>query len=359
MAKKNQYQPCLAIPPGETLAEILEDRCMPQNELATRTGVSPKHINEIIQGKAAISHDMALRLENVLGVSASFWNNLETNYRETLARLALDEQLAQEAPIAACYDYAAMAKAGYVAKSNNTAEKIRNLLRFFSVSSLQYVPELIGDSAALHKADNDKVSTYALAAWIRQCEIKASEITTAEFSRDKLQNLLPEFRRATLRRPSEFIPYLQQACADCGVALVILPHLQGTYANGVSKWLTPKKAIIAVSPRGRYADIFWFTFFHEIGHLLLGHSKKATFITFDKTNSADEHEQAADQFAANHLIPPAEYKTLLNGELSKGRIEAFANHIGIHPGIVAGRLGKDGHLDWKRLSKLRMPHKIA
>ena len=96
MAKTNEYQPCLAIPPGETVAEMLEDRCMPQNELATRTGVSPKHINEIIQGKAAISHDMALRLETVLGVSASFWNNLETNYRETLARLAQEERLAKE-----------------------------------------------------------------------------------------------------------------------------------------------------------------------------------------------------------------------------------------------------------------------
>ena len=181
MAKTNQYQPCLAIPPGETLAEMLEDRCMPQNELATRTGVSPKHINEIIQGKAAISHDMALRLETVLGVSASFWNNLETNYRETLARLTHEEQLAKEATLASSYPYNYMAKAGYVAKTKKIAEKARNLLRFFSVSSLETVPALIGDSAALRKADNNKASIYALSAWIRQCEIKASEIHTADY----------------------------------------------------------------------------------------------------------------------------------------------------------------------------------
>lgn len=358
MAKTNQYQPCLAIPPGETLAEMLEDRCMPQNELATRTGVSPKHINEIIQGKAAISHGMALRLETVLGVSASFWNNLETNYRETLARLTHEEQLAKEATLASSYPYNYMAKAGYVAKTKKIAEKARNLLRFFSVSSLETVPALIGDSAALRKADNNKASIYALSAWIRQCEIKASEIHTADYDRDKLLKLIPEFRQATFRSSLELIPYLQQTCADCGVALVILPQLQGTYANGVSKWLTPKKALVAVSPRGRRADIFWFTFFHELGHLLLSHSKKATFISFDKTNPDDVQEQEANRFAADHLIPPAAYKQLLTGELTTSSIEAFAHRIGIHPGIVAGRLCNDRHFHWKHLSELRVPHKI-
>jgi addiction module HigA family antidote len=90
----NQFIPDYAIPPGETLLDTIKALGMPQAELAERTGSPKKTINKIIKGKAPITPDTALQLERVLGVSAAaFWNNLEKNYRETLARLAEQERL--------------------------------------------------------------------------------------------------------------------------------------------------------------------------------------------------------------------------------------------------------------------------
>ena len=76
----------LPIPPGEVLAEELEERGMTQKELATRMRRPAQAINEIVRGKKAVTPQTALGLERALGIDASFWMNLETTYRLTLAR---------------------------------------------------------------------------------------------------------------------------------------------------------------------------------------------------------------------------------------------------------------------------------
>ncbi|MEI6045856.1 MAG: HigA family addiction module antitoxin [Chloroflexota bacterium] len=95
---KNEFKPNYAVPPGETLEETLEAIGMSQQELAERIGQPLKTINELIQGKTAITADTALQLEKVIGVSAEFWLRLERQYRETLARLYEQEHLVQILP---------------------------------------------------------------------------------------------------------------------------------------------------------------------------------------------------------------------------------------------------------------------
>src|SRR3990170_1114898 len=94
--KKNQFVPDYAVPPGETLLETLDAIGMSQAELAERTGRPKKTINEIIKGKAAITPETALQFERVLGVLAGFWNNLERNYQETLARINEQKSLQRQ-----------------------------------------------------------------------------------------------------------------------------------------------------------------------------------------------------------------------------------------------------------------------
>lgn len=80
------YSPTSVSPPGETLAELLEENAMTSIEFAERCGCSIEVINEIIKGKAAITAEMALQFERVLGTPAEFWNEREERYREYLAR---------------------------------------------------------------------------------------------------------------------------------------------------------------------------------------------------------------------------------------------------------------------------------
>ena len=82
---KEGAQHYIAIPPGETIKEQLEDRDMSQKEFARRMDLSEKHVSRLLNGKVGLTHDTALKLESVLGIKAEFWNNLENRYREKLA----------------------------------------------------------------------------------------------------------------------------------------------------------------------------------------------------------------------------------------------------------------------------------
>ena len=82
-----KYQPDYAVPPGATLQEVLDEAGMTQAELAERTGLSAKHINQVIKGHASLTPQTAFRLEPVVGVPAKMWNSLEANYRDSLLRI--------------------------------------------------------------------------------------------------------------------------------------------------------------------------------------------------------------------------------------------------------------------------------
>lgn len=82
----NSYHPLAVTPPGETLAELLEERSIRQNELAVRMDVTPKFINELISGKANISPIVALSLERTLDIPADFWLTRDAHYQAYRAR---------------------------------------------------------------------------------------------------------------------------------------------------------------------------------------------------------------------------------------------------------------------------------
>lgn len=86
MVTKTDAYPDIAIPPGEYLAEEIEARGISQTELSRRMGRPLNAINEIINGKKAITAETALQLEEVMPeIPARFWLNLETDYRLTKA----------------------------------------------------------------------------------------------------------------------------------------------------------------------------------------------------------------------------------------------------------------------------------
>jgi HTH-type transcriptional regulator/antitoxin HigA len=83
---QNEFYPDYTVSPGETLLETLETIGMSQAELARHMGCSMNLVDGIIQGKAAITPEIALQLERVLYIPVSFWLNAERRYREFLAK---------------------------------------------------------------------------------------------------------------------------------------------------------------------------------------------------------------------------------------------------------------------------------
>jgi HTH-type transcriptional regulator/antitoxin HigA len=354
MATETRIWPDIAIPSGETLAETLEAVGMTQAELANRMGRPPQAINEIIRGTKAITPETAIALERVLGVPAHVWIHLEAGYRYTKARIEDRERVAREVPFAAAYPYAEMAKLGWVRKVKDRMEQTVELLRFFGVTTFEKIPHPLVSAAYRRSEKLKAVSTEALQAWLREGERRASRIEMKPFDADKLRSAVGELRAMTLQPPKVFQMRLPELLADCGVAWVVVPHLARTGAHGATRWLGKSKVLVLMSLRGKWADIFWHTLFHELAHVL-NDPQSEVFIEFDN-GILTEAEKAASSFAANTLIDPEKYRRfmLAGRRPTRDRVLSFAAAIGIAPGIVVGRLQHDRRLPPSHLNDLRM-----
>lgn len=344
------FQPDTAVKPGETLLESIEALGISQAQLARRTNRPVKTINEIIKGKAAITPDTAIQLERTIGVPANFWNNLERNYRETLARIREEKQLKPQLNLVDKFPYQELARHGFVKHTPDRLRRTKELLDFFGIVDLKSLPEFV--PAAFRVSRSRKASPQALASWLRIGEIEAAKIRTKPFHRKKFLQSLDYIRSLTNRAGGEFQRDLQETCANCGIALVLFQHLAQTYAHGAAKWISSQKALLQLSIRYKYADIFWFSFYHEAGHILL-HGKRKWFADVSDMRH-NRQEREANNFAANMLIPPERYKTFIKcRDYSEKAIRDFSRTSGIAPGIVVGRLQHDEHLERYRMLGLK------
>ena len=240
---------------------------------------------------------------------------------------------------------------GYVRNTRNAIEKIEELLRFFSVDSLSLVQETI--PVAFRKSVKKEINHESLAAWLRIGIIEARKSATKPFNKTKLMRNLEKMRLLTKELPELFSRKLVELCAECGVILIYTPALKNTHVNGATRWIKDK-ALVQLSLRYSYADIFWFTLFHEIGHILK-HNKTECFVDLINGNSS-ELEKEADLFAQKKLIPnQKDYKRLasiVDERDWKKQLVDFAKAINIDAGIVAGRLAKETG-NWAKFSPVR------
>jgi len=357
MSTKYDFKPDYAFHPGETLAETLETLSMSQAELAQRTGRPLKTINEIIQGKAAITADTALQLERATGVPATFWNNAQRNYEAALARQAEAEEIERGVEWLKKFPVKTLLKLDWLKQTDNHIEQMRELLGLFGVAGVaEWESIWSSPQAAFRKSTAFEAQPTSVAAWLREGERRAQRLKTKPFSKGHFTEALVEIRKLTNAEPETFESEMKRLCATCGVALVFVPEVPGTRAYGATRWLSPEKAILQLSLRGKADDFLWFTFFHEAAHILK-HGKKDVFIEAPQS-SADktilQKEKEADDFATDFLIPRNAYKEhIVPGPFSAKRICAFAQELGIAPGIVVGRLQHEQLIQFNQFNKLK------
>ncbi|MFV2072008.1 MAG: HigA family addiction module antitoxin [Thermoanaerobaculales bacterium] len=348
----NEFEPDFVSLPGDTLQEVLDERGISQANLAERTGRPKKTINEIVQGKAAITPETALQLERVLGVPAAFWNNLERYYRENLARIEERERLLSHVDWLDRVPCRAMINKGWIKKCSDKVEQLREVLNFFGVASPNRWEEVIGVPAAAFRVSTAfEIDKGALTAWLRKGEIEAQRVHCRPFEKDEFRQVLIETRSLTVRPLNKVFSELQENCAKAGVAVVVVPELPRTRANGATQWLSKDKALIQLSLRYKREDVFWFTFFHEAGHIML-HGKRQVFVDSGKF-TGDVEEEQANRFAADLLIPQESLNRFLaETSLSRTALVRFARSVGVHPGIVVGRLQHDKKIKHGQLNGL-------
>ena len=336
-----------AVPPGETLAEWLEEREMSQGQLAQRLDKSTKHVNQIINGVAPIVPSTALDLEFVTGISARFWLSREAAYREDLERLKRSMEIEhsfdwlQEIPLAE------LRRRGAVTGTlRDKASCVIEALRFFGVPSVGiWRDTYLQPQAAFRQSRAHEVSPGAVAAWLRFGQLEAERLDLPPFRAEALRAGLPTIRDL-MRSGGDLGQAIIDACGQAGVVIASVPDVPGTRASGATHWMRGRP-IVQLSLRGKTDDRFWFTLFHQLAHVLL-HGRGEVFIEStgrrdDADTAAKEHE--ADQFAGRWLIPSA-HAHRLSDLRSLEDVRRFAAEIGVSPGVVVGRLHHDRLRPW-------------
>jgi len=343
-----------ASPPGDTLAGLLEERSMSQTELAERLGVTLKHVNRIVNGAASISADLALGLEKVFGTPASFWMTREAHFQADRARQRQIETFSRQENWAAQFPLRELRDRGRISRNSSGAQLVGELLRFLGIATPEDWKE---PEVAYRKSQKFQSDPFALSAWLREGELEAAELRCKPYNEPTFLKALAQARPLTRLAPDAWWPALQQLCADSGVAVVAVAAYAGAKANGATQWPSSDKALVQLSLRHRWEDIFWFSFFHEAGHVVL-HRKKEEYgdLFVERGGSpADPLDQPvedeANRFAARMLIPPFHDKRL--SSLSLSDVESFAETLDVAPAIVVGRLQFDGTIGYNQGNHLR------
>ncbi|HEY9785111.1 MAG TPA: HigA family addiction module antitoxin [Candidatus Obscuribacterales bacterium] len=350
--RKAAYNPDFVSPPGETLQETLDMHGLSQAELAARTGRPKKTINEIVQGKAAITPETAMQFELVLGVPATFWLARESKYRAWLARQDEDARIEKDVSFLDELPIKEMVEFGWIEKSKDKCSMAKSALSYFGVVSSSKVP--LVEEAAFRRSEAFATNPWALAAWLRKGEIEAQKVTVQEYDRDRFLDALNRIRILTVKEPAEFVPEMLRLCAGAGVIVLFIRELPKTSVSGATRWLSHNRPLIQLTLRHKANDMFWFSFFHEAGHVYHEHAKREVLLEAKFQNSLDHRESTASRFAMDLLIPPAELaKFLQQGTPTQESICKFARSLGIAPGIVLGRLQFERNLDWNQYRGLK------
>lgn len=208
--------------------------------------------------------------------------------------------------------------------------------------------------ASFRRSREEQSDVGAISAWLRMGEQIAEKQDGVKFNRAKFIDALDKIRKLTVLPPEQFEPLLRENFKSAGVAFVLVPAIPKAHVSGVARWLNPHRPLIQLSLYGKTNDKFWFTLFHETAHVLLhGKDKQSVYLDDPSKTSGDSvQEREANDWARDFLIPPR-YKDQLAGLRTKAAVCDFSRAIGIHPGIVVGRLQHDGLIDLSWMNDLR------
>lgn len=340
MDRNNQFHPQSIPHPGVTLEEKIQEMGIGPKEFALRTGKPEKTITAILKGDSSITPDMAVAFENVTKIPAHFWSNYQLGYDEYVAREKRKIVIEDAVDWAKQFPIIDMINKEWLPSVETAFDKSAVMLSFFGFSN-HYAWEEYYFKQQLKVAFRISLANikepYAISAWLRKGELQAAELKTKEYSEKSFKAALPEIKSIMAKHPTDFFNQLQNVCLETGVKVVHTPCLPKAPICGSTRWLSDTP-LIQLSGRYKRNDSFWFTFFHEAGHILT-HGKKDIFLEkVDYSDKDEEKEKQADEFAVRWtLTEEEEFEIMAAIPLTVKDIRKFAKKFNTHPAIIIGR----------------------
>jgi addiction module HigA family antidote len=360
--KRLEAKKALLSCPGNSIQETIDDIGMSQAELAERLGRSIPKLNKLIKGKAPIKKDTATKLEYILDAPANFWLNLERQYQDELLEIERMEFLEKCIEWIKPFPILLMKKMGVLPNTNDKPALAYNLLKFFRVPSPEKWSDIYKGSSLAFKIElRHTAEPEAISVWLRLGEIQAEKISTSSFDKKKIKKRMGDIQELSYEFPEDWLEKLQQICADCGIALVYTPRISKAPIYGATRWIKNNSLpLIQITARRKDYNAFWFTFYHELAHILY-HGKKDTFIEgLEGIQPDQEKEDQADAFAARMLLSKKERNEITQYfSFDKETILTFSTKYRKHPGIVVAQLQRADLVKFTDVQLMRLKERVA
>lgn len=357
MSNVIEYQDLIAFHPGSYVEEIIDEWNVTQADFAKRIGVSSKTISKIVSGQDNVSAATADKLAKATGISMATWLRLQAQYDTKLAEIQDAQQIADEAQVAKLLDLKYLKDNQFIEnKRYSTVEKIHVLRKLFKIASLTQLRTF--DSAVSYRRstfDSEEKSIVCSNAMLNLATNLARHATDNKYSKEKLEQALPTIKIMSLDSPEHFYPKLVAVLATCGIVLEALPMLPGARLNGATKRFKNGSVLLLVTDKNRYADIFWFSLMHELGHIYYqdfhsDYEDKAAYL---------KKEEQADRFASEFYVPSVKFTEFVSKhEFTRQSICAFSRELNIDPGMLVGRLQKHELIDYSHFNELRTKYEM-
>jgi HTH-type transcriptional regulator/antitoxin HigA len=336
--------------PGQLIEALLESRGWTKRALALILDMGEGSLNKIISGQSRVSASFALVLEEVFGVEAKKFLELQHEYDLAKARIEAmpDPHRAGRATIYGDLPVANMIERGWiVAESIKDTENVeRELCRFFKVNRLEDAEILLPHAAK--KTQTSVEATPAQLAWLYRVKAIAEGMLVAPYSPQSVDAAIAAIK--PLRSHPEHMRRIPRILAEAGIRFVVVEGLRGGKIDGVCFWLNKKSPVIGMTLRFDRIDNFLFVLRHELehvknrdgmdGHVMLdidiGHGARG-----DLSPSVEQQEAIADAAASEFCVPAAMMDAFIRRKapyFSECDLIGFARSLQVHPGLVAGQI---------------------
>ena len=352
----------LLIHPGETIRDLIVERDIAQKELARRIGISEAFLSDVINGKKDISKGLAKGLEYAFGVSSSFWLNLQANYDAELLEVDEQETITEDEKkilktLRGVVGYLKTTKA--IPDGITKEETVLALRRIFGISNLRNLKTLVPDGAFRMSKKISPVPEV-MGAWLCICKrFESNTVMEQSFIKERTDELVSELKSIMIKNPHNLEKQLTDLLGKYGIAFALMPNFKGAPVQGYISKKQDNTYQMILTLRGSYADIFWFSLMHELGHIVNGDLSKSS-VFMDADCPADElKEQRADQFASEALLREEDYRIFIDEKDYENitEIKTFARSQGVPPYIVIGRLQKEGKIPYSYFSNYKLQYK--
>lgn len=353
--------------PGDRIQEQIDFIGMPQAELAERLGMSVSKLKELINGKVCITKEIADKLENIFGIDASFWINLEKHYQKELHEIQQLEFLETCKSWVKGFPILALKKMKLLPNKNGKgkSEIAKALLKFFEVDSPKKWSTIYEDNFMAFKIElRHTTDPKAISAWLRIGELQADKIELREFDKKKLTDALPDIQEIAYSESGNWKDKLQQICASFGVAVVYSPCLSKAPIYGAARWIKNNSIpLIQLTDRDKSYNAFWFSFYHELAHILY-HDKLNIFIDIKNIKPDDDKEKEADNFASTMVFnenlknKAIEHNLNTLNTVEVERLKSFSKNYKIHLSILISQLQRLGKIKYYDSTANKLKSKV-